>query len=420
MKIGVVGAGYVGLVTATGLASRGHDVVCVDVQSERVASINAAQAPLFEPGLDAMLGESVRQSRLSASTDYASLHDCTVVFICVGTPSRPDGSMEEGQLHRALSRLADVFRNKPDRFFLVMKSTVLPGTTRRLMDDFQKRCGKKGGTDFGICVNPEFLREGRAVHDFQHPDRIILGCSDTDSSAFMQELYAGFDCPFFCTTPETAEMIKYASNAFLATKISFINEIGNLCKSQRIDVYDVASGMGLDSRISPHFLNAGAGFGGSCFPKDVRALMVHAQKSGCDLKLLDAVMAVNERQPLRLLDLVVQPLGGQRVAVLGLAFKPGTDDVRESPAIALVKALEDAGAQVTAYDPKAVANFKSFAPNVRYASSAREAIAGSDSVFIVTDWDEFKDPMLYAGKRVYDGRRVIRPSSEYEYHGLCW
>ncbi|MGC9554480.1 MAG: UDP-glucose dehydrogenase family protein, partial [Thermoplasmatota archaeon] len=298
MHIGVIGAGYVGLVTGACLADTGNKVTLVDVDREKVDSINRGVPPIHEEGLEELLRRN--QHRITASTSYHDLDEAQIFFICVGTPSAPDGSINLRYVEEAAGTIAG--RLGDNWKLIVVKSTVIPGTTEEMVRPKLEKTGNRAGADFGLAMNPEFLREGKAVSDFQRPDRIVIGVTDQRSEQLLRHLYAPYQAPLLVTTPTAAEMIKYASNALLATKISYANEIGNYCKQLGVDVYDVMAGVGMDHRISPHFLNAGAGFGGSCFPKDVRALISAGTEAGLSMGLLRAVMEVNQRQPLRMLD----------------------------------------------------------------------------------------------------------------------
>jgi UDPglucose 6-dehydrogenase len=349
------------------------------------------------------------------------LAESDLIFICVGTPSKQDGSIDLTQLRQASE---DIARNLRGEYpVIVVKSTVVPGTTEStVIPTVERISGRKAGKGFGVCVNPEFLREGRALEDFFHPDRVVIGELTRREGDMLERPYGDFRCPILRTNLRTAEMIKYASNAFLAARVSLINEIGNLCKLLGIDTREVARGVGLDKRIGPHFLSSGIGFGGSCFPKDVKALIAKGREMGYEMEILRAVLEVNEDQPLRLIPLLEKHLGrleGKRIGVLGLAFKPDTDDVREAPSLKVVSHLLRMGAKVRAYDPKATENFKKHFPNIEYCASAREVL-DSDAVLILTEWQEF-EKLDYSGKIVVDGRGVeaARKTAKI-YEGVCW
>lgn len=414
-----MGTGYVGLVTGLCFAELGHDVTCMDVVEEKVASINRGVNPIYEEGLDDLL-ERHLNGRFRASTDLSLVRGTDVTFICVGTPSREDGSLDLTYLEKASRELGAILVEKGGHHLVVVKSTVMPGTTEHVVIPILERSsGMTVGMDLGVAMNPEFLREGTAIQDFMEPDRVVIGASDGRSKDILGEIYKGFECPVLEVGISAAEMIKVASNAFLATKISFINEIGNLCKDMGIDVREVATGMGHDSRISPRFLRAGCGFGGSCFPKDVRGLAAESRRRGMEPVMLEALLRVNELQPERLVKLLERRIDirDARISVMGLAFKPDTDDIRESRAIPLVGLLLEKGAEVHCYDPKAMENFRSIFPQLAYHRSPVECIESSDAVIIVTEWPEFSDPSLYEDRLVIDGRGVVKTVN---YDGICW
>lgn len=427
MRVSVIGSGYVGLVTGMGFVKLGNEVIFVDVDERKIERINKAQPPIYEEGLEELMREF--QGKYQATKDYRdAILNSDVTFIAVGTPSREDGSIDLTYVEQASREIGRALREKKEYHVVVVKSTVLPGTTENVVKPIiEKESGKKAFEDFGLAMNPEFLREGVALRDFLNPDRIVIGVLDERTKKVLDELYAPIDAPKLFIDIKTAEMIKYASNAFLATKISFANEIGNICKRLGIDSWKVFEGVGLDHRISPHFFMTGIGWGGSCFPKDVKALIRKAEEIGEDLIILKAVVEVNERQPLKLIELLkkhVPELRGRTVGVLGLAFKPNTDDVRETRAYVIVKKLLEEGAKVLAYDPKAMGNFKRFYPDVgeriEYASSGEEVLEKSDAVLIVTEWPEFEE-LDYSGKIVIDGRRVRKAEETAEvYEGVCW
>jgi len=420
MRIAIIGSGYVGLVTGIGFAELGHEIVFIDIDERKVNIINSRKPPIFEKGLEELMEKN--KMKFHATTDYNAVSESEVIFICVGTPPAEDGSMDLSFVKEASKMIG---KNLGDSYpVVVVKSTVLPGTTEEIVKPIiEEVSGKRAFEDFGLAMNPEFLREGNAVYDFFNPDRIVIGAKDPKTKSFLEELYRPFNCPKLVTDIKTAEMIKYASNAFLATKISFANEIGNICKKLGIDIYEVFEGVGLDHRINPAFFRAGIGFGGSCFPKDVKALIRKAEELGENPKILKAVIEVNEKQPLRMIELMkkhIPNLRGKRIGVLGLAFKPDTDDIRESRAITIVKALLEEGAEIIAHDPKAMENFRRIFPQIEYANSAEDVIAESDAVLIVTEWKEFEE-LNYSGKIVIDGRRIEKAMKEAKiYEGVCW
>ena len=421
MNVSIIGTGYVGTVTGACLAELGHDVICVDIDQQKVDWINAGIAPIHEPGLSELLKKHAG-IRLRATTDYNdAISNSDVTFICVGTPSGEDGRIDLSIVRSASKSIGKALSDKRSYHVVVVKSTVVPETTEKVVAPLVR------GENVGIAMNPEFLREGKAVYDFMNPDKIVVG-GDPRAVEMVASLYEGIPCEITRTDTRTAEMIKYANNSFLAAKISFANEIGNICKKLGIDVYDVMSAIGKDFRISEHFLNAGAGFGGSCFPKDVRALIGKAEELGYDPMLLNAVIEVNEEQPMRMVKLLVEHIGdlrNRRIAVLGLAFKNDTDDIRESRSIPVITELLNLGAQVSAYDPLAELNMRKIFPEIDYCESALDALNGADACLIMTEWDEFRslDKEFDAMKNlvVIDGRRVVSlDHGRGIYEGICW
>ncbi len=422
MKISIIGCGYVGTVTGVCFADLGHDILFHDIDEKKLDLLSQGKAPIYEPSLDDLIQR--RRERLATTSDLAAaVRGTDITFICVGTPSREDGSIDLAYVLSASATIGKALQETSDFHPVIVKSTVFPGSTEGpVRSVLEEASGKKAFVDFGLGSNPEFLREGNAVQDFCEPDRIVLGAKDARTMQALRDLYASFTCPKIETSIRTAEMIKYASNAFLATKISFANEIGNLAKRLGIDSEEVFAGVGLDSRIGPAFFRTGIGFGGSCFPKDVRALIAGAGGCGENLQIIPAALRVNEDQPLKLVRLLqarIPDLRGRRIGVLGLAFKPNTDDVRESRAIPIVRALLDAGAKVVAYDPLAMENFAALFPEIEYAASAQAALA-ADAVLITTEWEEFEH-LDYSGRTVIDGRRISAASRTAEvYEGVCW
>ena len=421
MNLSIIGTGYVGLVTGACFAQLGHTIICVDIDKEKIKKINQGISPLYEKGLNQLLQQN--KTRIQATMDYQkAITESTITFICVGTPSLPDGDIDLSSIKTTAEHIGSHLKKKPHWHLVVVKSTVLPGTTKEIiLPLLEKYSGKKAGKDFGLATNPEFLREGVAVEDFLNPDRIIIGADDTKSSTTLQNLYNNFSCPIFTTTPSAAEMIKYASNALLATKISFINEIGNMCKQLGINTYDVADGIGLDNRLGRAFLDAGIGWGGSCFPKDVQALITWAKHHKQLPEILESILKVNTQQPLRLIPLLKKHLPiikGKTIGILGLAFKPDTDDIRESRSIPIVQELLKQGAHIKAYDPQAMNNFKQLFPQIQYCTSAQEAL-NTDAVLILTKWKEFTT-LDYSGKIVIDGRKIDEATTAKTYEGVCW
>ena len=429
MRISVVGNGYVGLATAVGLAGNGHQVVCIDNNPGKVDLINQGKAPVHENGLDDLITSCVcKQKTLRASTDYKDITDTDITFLCVGTYSSSCVGTDFAQIAQAAEEIGKILAEKNSYHVVAVKSTVAPGTTERvIIPIIEKASGKKIGADIGVAVNPEFLEEGKSVHCFLNPYRVIIGEYDKRSGDTIEILYRDFSVPIIRTSIATAEMIKYASNAFLSAKISFINEIGNICGKMGIDVYDVANAMGHDPRIGRRFLNAGAGFGGSCLPKDIDELIDSAKKAGYEPRLLESVRDVNRDQPLSMVAIaegISGNLQGKTIAVLGLAFKPHTDDIRDAPSLRVIASLLEKGASVRAYDPMAMDNARQvMSTSITYCGSAAQAVDGADCVLIVTEWDEFKKESLYNGKVVIDGRRVLDPARAgkiCDYHGICW
>ena len=431
MRISVIGSGYVGAVTAACLAELGNSVACVDVVKAKVDAINAGKSPIYEPGLDAMIARNLKAKRLRATTDLGSAVRATeLTFICVGTPPCGDGSTDLSHIFGAAKAVGNALKGKTGFHVVVVKSTVPPGTSEKVARLIAEASGKRQGTGFGVCMNPEFLREGNAIADFMAPDRIVIGSSGEKARSVVEKLYSKFDAPRLATDLRTAEMIKYASNAFLATKVSFINEMANICQRLGIDVYAVSDGMGHDERIGRRFLSAGAGWGGSCFGKDVKSLVHTAKASGYRPALLEATVALNDAQPAKLVHILHEELKlirGRRVAVLGLAFKPDTDDMRDAPAIKVIHALLHEGAHVAAYDPKAMDNARRVfhGHNLEFAGSAAAALKGADACLILTEWKEFtklgrKDFRRMRNPLVIEGRKVL-PATRMEgvkYRGL--
>ncbi len=427
MKISVIGTGYVGTVSAACFAELGHEVICVDIDRSKIDQINAGIPPIYEEGLPELL-EKHAGRELIATSDYEfAVQNSDVSFISVGTPSDSDGNIDLGIIKAASAGIGKSLSRKKDYHVVVVKSTVVPETTEKVVLPILEESSGKHAGDFGIAMNPEFLREGKAVYDFMHPDKIVVGSLDKKSGDIVASIYRGLACEVTMTNPRTAEMIKYANNAFLATKISFANELGNICKELGIDTYEVMKAVGKDFRIGPHFLNSGAGFGGSCFPKDIKALIGKAVEIGYEPVLLKTVIAINERQPVRMVHLLknkLESLEGKKVAVLGLAFKNDTDDIRESRSIPVIKELLDSGAEVLAYDPMANENMKKLFGEVRYFSSAEDALRDAAACLIMTEWDEFrtldKEFDVMENKLIIDGRHMLNPQKDVEYVGLCW
>jgi UDPglucose 6-dehydrogenase len=392
MRVTMIGAGYVGLVSGACFADFGHHVTCIDKDAQKVAALNRGEIPVFEPGLADLVEANVRQERLRFAVDTASVGSAEAVFIAVGTPSRRgDGHADLTFVYEAAREIAPLLSAAA---IVITKSTVPVGTgdeIERILRDARPEA------DIQVASNPEFLREGAAIQDFKHPDRIVVGTDDMRARAVVAELYRPLylnASPIFYVSRRTAELIKYAANAFLATKITFINEVADLCEQVGADVNEVARGMGLDNRIGGKFLHAGPGFGGSCFPKDTAALLKTAQDHGVALRIVEAVASVNDQRKRAMARKVVAALDGsvrgKTVAVLGLTFKPNTDDTRDSPAIPLITALQDQGATVRAYDPAGMAQAKPQLKGVQYCDGAYVAAEGAHAIVIATEWEQFR------------------------------
>jgi len=431
MKLSVVGSGYVGTTIAACFADLGHEVTAIDIDQSVVDSLNRGEAAIHEPGLDELLADHVGD-RLTATTDYSAITDTEVTFLALPTPSNKDGSIDTSIILAAAEAVGEALANKTDRHLVVTKSTFTPGTTQTEIAPAVREAAGDRSKRISFGMNPEFLREGTAVDDFLDPDKIVLGTEAGDEwgvdtlDAVFAPLVEQTGAPVVRTGIREAEMIKYANNAFLATKISLINELGNICKEYGVDAYEVADAVGLDDRIGEQFLRSGVGWGGSCFPKDVAAIIAAARQQGYEPELLSAAVGVNDRQPGRLVDLLTSHVdpAGKRIAVLGLAFKPDTDDIRNSRAIPLIQSLLDQGASVVAYDPVAADNMRENYPDIEYADSAAAALDDADGALVVTDWPEFADLDgefdEMASPVVVDGRRIIERRDGIIYEGLTW
>jgi UDPglucose 6-dehydrogenase len=430
MHIAVIGSGYVGLVTGACFAEFGVDVTCVDVDEQKIERLLNGVMPIYEPGLEHLVGKNSQAGRLRFTTDVRqAVEQALVIFLAVGTPPKADGSPDLSFVEAAACSIADYMNGYK---VVVTKSTVPIGTGEHIRKLIAER--KKTKATFGVVSNPEFLREGAAINDFMRPDRVVIGSRDEEAIAIMKDLYRPLyliEAPFVITSLEAAELTKYAANAFLATKVSFINEIANLCDKIGCDVHDVARAIGMDKRIGSKFLHPGPGFGGSCFPKDTRALSSVARQYDCASLIVDAVVEVNQRQGQRMLtkirDLVGQ-LKGKTIAVLGLAFKPETDDMREAPALGIIRALVEDGAKVRAYDPVAVSEAKKLLPDIEYADDEYAAVTHADALVFVTEWNQFRalDLVrirdLMATPKVADLRNIYDPADMreigFEYVGV--
>jgi UDPglucose 6-dehydrogenase len=399
-RITVIGTGYVGLVSGACLADFGNTVICVDVDQRKIDMLNAGQIPIYEPGLDDVVSRNVKASRLSFTMDTASAVKASeVVFIAVGTPPADDGSADLTYVLEAAESIAEAMSSY---LVIVDKSTVPVGTARLVRERIAGTLARSGkAIPFDVVSNPEFLREGSAVQDFMHPDRVVIGTDSERALNLMKDVYRALhlnETPFIETNPETAEMIKYATNAFLAVKITFINEIANLCEKVGANVQDVARAMGKDGRISPKFLHPGPGYGGSCFPKDTRALAEIGRKYASPMSVVEATIAANERQKEKMVEKIesaVSSLEDATVAILGLAFKPNTDDMREAPSLRIIEGLVKKGAVCRLFDPAAMQEaqwrLKEYRESLVFCNDEYEAMAGSDALVIVTEWNQFRD-----------------------------
>jgi UDPglucose 6-dehydrogenase len=418
MHIAVIGTGYVGLVTGACFAEFGVDVTCVDVDTTKIEKLNNGVIPIYEPGLDQIVEKNVKAGRLHFTTDVSdAVKGAQVVFLAVGTPPKDDGSPDMSYYQQAAKDVAEAMNGYK---VLVTKSTVPIGTGKWLRDFVTTNL--KTPTEFGVASNPEFLREGAAIDDFMRPDRVVIGSNEERAIEVMKELYRPLyliETPIVITSLEAAELIKYAANAFLATKITFINEVANLCDAIGCDVHDVARGMGMDNRIGRKFLHPGPGYGGSCFPKDTRALTTVADQFGVETRIVDAVIEANERQRdamIPKIEKLVGGLKGKKIGVLGLSFKPETDDMRESPAIEIVHTMIARGATVRAYDPVAMDEAKHFLNGIEYASDEYDAIKDADALVIVTEWNQFraldmeKVKSLLKAPKIADLRNIYEPA----------
>jgi len=420
VDIAVIGTGYVGLVTGAGLADFGNDVICCDIDPKKIDALNNGQIPIYEPGLDKIVSRNVDEGRLRFTTDLGdAISRSRAIFIAVGTPPKPDGSANLTYVENVARTIAS-HMNGPK--LVITKSTVPIGTGRMIEQILEESGnGQKGS----VVSNPEFLREGSAIEDFLKPDRVVIGASDEESVALMREIYAplhSLEIPFVVTNVESAELIKYAANGFLATKISFINEVAQICERVGGNVQDVALGMGLDTRIGPKFLQAGPGFGGSCFPKDSSAMATIARAHGYPFQIMEAVLRVNDDIKSRMVTKIIEALGGdvkgKTIGILGLAFKPDTDDMRDSPAIPVVKGLQALGARIQAYDPQSMENSRAIYENVDYCEDAYGTAEGADAIVLATEWNAFralnferikkamKVPNLIDLRNVYDPQRM--------------
>ena len=419
MKITVLGTGYVGLVVGTCFSDLGNEVTCLDIDEEKIENLKKGKIPIYEPGLEEMVKRNKSEGRLRFSTSLKEgIESGEVLFIAVGTPTKEDGGAD---LKYVKTVAADIGKFMNEYKIVVDKSTVPVGTADMVSKIIKEN--QKENIDFDVVSNPEFLKEGSAVKDFQNPDRVVIGVDSKRAEEKMKSLYKPLERanrPIIVTDPRTAEVIKYASNSFLATKISFINEMANFCERVGADVTDVAKGMGLDGRIGPRFLHAGIGYGGSCFPKDVKALIKTGKENGYDFKIVTAAHKVNEKQKrmvLPKLNQMFESLEGKKIALLGLSFKPKTDDIRKAPSLVLVKQLQDENAKIKAFDPEAIDNMKrlDWVENVEFGKNPYDTVEGCDCLVILTEWDVFREldkkriKSLLKNPNVVDGRNIYDP-----------
>jgi UDPglucose 6-dehydrogenase len=428
MRVAMIGTGYVGLVSGACFSNFGHHVVCVDKDANKIARLKKGEIPIFEPGLDALVADNVKAGRLAFTTDLAAaVPDAEAVFIAVGTPSRRgDGFADLSYVYDAAAEIADGLKHYA---VVVTKSTVPVGTSKKVEDIIRAR---RPNAEFDVASNPEFLREGSAIEDFQRPDRVVVGTESERARNVMRALYRPLflndKTPFVFTTQESSELIKYASNAFLAMKITFINEMADLCEKSGADVQDVARGIGLDGRIGSKFLNAGPGYGGSCFPKDTIALVRQADEFGAPSRLVEAVVDVNAKRKKRMADKIAAAFGGVKgktIAVLGVTFKPNTDDMRDSPSLDIIPALQAAGATIRAFDPEGMKEAAKLLSGVAWTEDGYDAMTGADGVVILTEWNEFraldlkqlkaklKRPLLVDLRNIYTLREMSDAGIEY-------
>ncbi len=431
MRVAMIGTGYVGLVSGACFSNFGHHVVCVDKDAEKIERLKKGDIPIFEPGLNRLVADNAASGRLTFTTDLTSaVPDAEAVFIAVGTPSRRgDGFADLSYVYDAASEIADSLKSYT---VVITKSTVPVGTSNKVEQIIRQR---QPGAEFDVASNPEFLREGSAIEDFQRPDRIVVG-ADSDRArnvlrALYRPLFLNDKTPFVFTSRETSELIKYASNAFLAMKITFINEMADLCEKSGADIQDVSRGIGLDGRIGSKFLNAGPGYGGSCFPKDTLALVRLAAEFGAPSRLIESVVEVNDNRKKRMAEKIIYAFGGVKgktVAILGVTFKPNTDDMRDSPSLDIIPALQAAGANIRAFDPEGMVEAGKILPGVVWAKNTSDAVSKADGVVILTEWNEFraldftllktllKRALLVDLRNIYNPRDMVEAG--FEYHSV--
>lgn len=427
MHICMIGTGYVGLVTGTCFAEFGNDVVCVDIDQTKIAKLQAGEIPIYEPGLDTLVAQNVKAGRLSFTTDLKyAVENALVIFIAVGTPQAEDGSADMRHVENVAK---DIARYMNGYKVIVNKSTVPVGAGKLIKKIIQEN--QSAPIHFSVVSNPEFLREGSAIEDFMRPNRVVIGAEDSEAMAIMKDLYSPLyliETPIVMTNLASAELTKYAANAFLATKISFINEVANVCERVGADVHDVAKGMGLDNRIGAKFLHPGPGYGGSCFPKDTRALLTIAQQHDYRFQIVEAAVAVNEQQRRVMIQKIKHITGGVKgktIAFLGLSFKPNTDDMREAPAVDIIQALLQEGAQIRAYDPVAMPEARKILPNIAYGKDTYDIMEGADALVFITEWNQFrsldldkiksllKTPLVIDLRNIYEPSKMIDKGFKY-------
>ena len=428
MKVVMIGTGYVGLVSGACFADFGHDVTCIDKDEEKINTLRNGEVPFFEPGLERLVSSNIRWDRLRFDTDLTqSVKEADAVFIGVGTPTNPeDGSANLSYVKDAAREIALAM----DGFTVIVNKSTVPVGTGDMVEKLVRETRPDG--DFAVTSNPEFLREGSAIYDFKHPDRVVVGTNDKRAEEVMREIYRPLflnETPILFTDRPTAEITKYAGNAFLATKITFINEIADLCEATGANVQQVARGIGLDGRIGSKFLHAGPGYGGSCFPKDTVALTKTANEYGTPIEIVEAVIKVNENRKLRMAQKVIKACGGSvdgaQLAVLGLTFKQNTDDMRDAPSLTIIPALQEAGAQITAHDPQGMNATKALLDNITYVDDPYKAIEGKEALVIITEWDQFRALDLARVKKalkkpvIVDLRNIYDPR-EMEAHGFTY
>lgn len=432
VKVSIIGAGYVGLVTGIGLASTGYDVICIEKIREKVDKIRQGSPTIHEKDLEKLLSNTINK-KFNITTEIKSILETDITIICVGTYSKEDGSIDLSQIENTAKILGEILKSKDTYHTIVIKSTVVPTTTRKkIMPLIEKTSGKKFGKELGLCVNPEFLREGHAVEDFLNPDRIIIGEIDSKSGGVLENLYKKFNTKIIRTNLETAEMIKYVNNSFLGLLISYSNEISDISEKIGVDVKDILNGLYSDRRLSPEingnkitpeilsYIFPGPGFGGSCLPKDISAFVKFAENIGSDTKILKSILDTNQLRPKHIVDYLENELGNLRnrtITVLGLSFKPDTDDIRESPSITIIKILLPKGAKIKVFDPVAMENAKSvLGTSVTYSNSIQDSLKNSEGCIVVTKWQEFKaikSEMLEKTMKnplIVDTRRIFEPS----------